>query len=65
MYGVAGLKAVLDAYGYYGGPCRLPLLELNEKELAELKSIFEQNGFSWSSSSMLKSESEVPVPMSY
>lgn len=60
---MAGLKAALDAYGYYGGPCRLPLIELNEKELAELRSLFEQNGFSWSS--MPKSESEVSVPMSY
>ena len=60
---MAGLKAALDAYGYYGGPCRLPLIELNEKELAELRSLFEQNGFLWSS--MSKSESEVSVPMSY
>ena len=58
---MAGLKAALDAYGYYGGPCRLPLIELNEKELAELRSLFEQNGFTWSS--MSKSESE--VSMSY
>jgi hypothetical protein len=40
---VAGLKALLDMYGYYGGPCRLPLLDLNEKDLNTLKGILEQN----------------------
>jgi hypothetical protein len=30
-------------YGYYGGPCRLPLLDLNEKDLNTLKGILEQN----------------------
>ncbi|NLI95505.1 MAG: dihydrodipicolinate synthase family protein [Synergistaceae bacterium] len=28
-YGIAGLKAAVDAIGLYGGPCRLPLLELD------------------------------------
>ena len=49
-YGVPGIKAALDAYGYYGGPCRMPLLELSETDLNKLKSIFEQNGFSWNDS---------------
>ena len=44
-----GLKAALDAYGYYGGPCRLPLLDMSEEDLNNLKLIFEQNGFQWDS----------------
>ena len=47
MYGVPALKAALDAFGYYGGPCRLPLQELNETELKHVKDLFEQNGFQW------------------
>lgn len=45
MYGVPALKAALDAYGLYGGPCRLPLLELNEIEYKRVKDSFETNGF--------------------
>lgn len=47
VYGVAGLKACLDAYGFYGGPCRMPLMPLNQEEVLDLKSTFEQNGFYW------------------
>jgi 4-hydroxy-2-oxoglutarate aldolase len=31
-YGVPGAKCALDLRGYYGGPCRLPLLPVDEKE---------------------------------
>lgn len=46
-YGIPGLKAALDSYGFFGGACRLPLLDLNEDEIHNLKTIFEQSGFSW------------------
>jgi 4-hydroxy-2-oxoglutarate aldolase len=31
-FGIAGLKTALDMLGYYGGPVRSPLLDLNESE---------------------------------
>ncbi len=49
MYGVAALKASLDANGFYGGPVRLPLLPLNNDELEKTKNSFIKNGFNWSS----------------
>ena len=39
----------MDLYGYYGGSCRLPLLNLNDEDLHNLKQLFELNGFKWSS----------------
>lgn len=44
-YGVAGLKAAMDLLGYYGGPCRSPLSDLNHEEMTNLKLILEQNEF--------------------
>jgi len=38
-YGVAGLKAALDMLGYYGGPVRAPLLDLDEEEREALRQI--------------------------
>jgi 4-hydroxy-2-oxoglutarate aldolase len=38
-FGVAGLKAALDMLGYYGGPVRSPLLELNDTERQALREI--------------------------
>ena len=38
-YGVAGLKAACDLVGLYGGPVRLPLLPLGEKERQDVRSI--------------------------
>jgi 4-hydroxy-2-oxoglutarate aldolase len=38
--GVAGLKAALDWFGYYGGPCRAPLLPLSAQEEQLLKNAF-------------------------
>lgn len=37
-----GLKALLDIHDYYGGPCRLPLLDLDEKDSNTLKQMSEQ-----------------------
>jgi 4-hydroxy-2-oxoglutarate aldolase len=38
-FGIAGLKAALDMLGLYGGPVRLPLLELREGERQILRGI--------------------------
>jgi len=43
-YGVPGLKAMLDALGYYGGDPRLPLLPVSPEVRAELKSMLETAG---------------------
>ena len=40
-----GVKALLDSCGFYGGPSRLPLMNLSEEDLSNLKLLFEQNGF--------------------
>ncbi|KAL7645124.1 UNVERIFIED_CONTAM: hypothetical protein RMT77_003502 [Armadillidium vulgare] len=45
LYGVAGLKHVMDVKGFYGGPTRSPLQKLNEKESEEFLSIFKKSGF--------------------
>jgi 4-hydroxy-2-oxoglutarate aldolase len=36
-FGVPGLKAAMDMLDYYGGPVRPPLLDLEERERAELR----------------------------
>ncbi|XP_053547713.1 4-hydroxy-2-oxoglutarate aldolase, mitochondrial [Bombina bombina] len=46
-YGIPGLKRAMDWFGYYGGPCRSPLLPLNEQELKELRDDFAMNGWLW------------------
>lgn len=38
-YGVPGAKYALDLRGYYGGPCRLPLLPVDEKEKLAIKDL--------------------------
>jgi 4-hydroxy-2-oxoglutarate aldolase len=38
------LKYVLDAQGYYGGPCRLPLLPIEEQGKAELRGLMKKLG---------------------
>ncbi len=38
-FGVAGLKAALDMLGYYGGPVRSPLPELDQNEKEELRRV--------------------------
>ncbi|MBN1580453.1 MAG: dihydrodipicolinate synthase family protein [Anaerolineae bacterium] len=43
-FGVAGLKAALDMLGYYGGPVRAPLLDLDESERQALKQVLVDGG---------------------
>ncbi len=43
-FGIAGLKAALDMLGYYGGPVRLPLLDLAESERQTLRRILLEGG---------------------
>lgn len=43
-FGVAGLKAALDMLGYYGGPVRLPLLDLGESERQTLREVLTAGG---------------------
>jgi len=40
-HGVPGAKYALDLRGYYGGPCRLPLLPPNPKAKEEIRTILE------------------------
>ena len=65
VYGVAGLKALLDAYGLYGGPCRMPLVELTQEEMLDLKTTFEQNGFYWTGSTQLENKEASCYSSSY
>ncbi|KAM8924826.1 4-hydroxy-2-oxoglutarate aldolase, mitochondrial [Pelodytes ibericus] len=44
-FGVAGVKQAMDWFGYYGGPCRSPLLPLTEQEINELRRDFTANGW--------------------
>ena len=41
-FGVPGLKKAMEWFGYYGGPCRKPLLPLSSEEEVILKQAFEQ-----------------------
>lgn len=43
--GVPGLKESLDWFGFYGGPCRAPLLPLATHESKALSDAFKNNGF--------------------
>jgi 4-hydroxy-2-oxoglutarate aldolase len=43
-YGIPGLKYCLDAQGFYGGPCRLPLLPINAKGKTELRRLLKKLG---------------------
>jgi len=43
-YGIPGLKYALDVQGTYGGPCRLPLLPIEEKGKAELRDLLKNLG---------------------
>jgi dihydrodipicolinate synthase/N-acetylneuraminate lyase len=40
-YGVPGLKCVMDRFGYYGGPPRLPRVPLKSSEAAEMAAAFD------------------------
>lgn len=43
-YGVPGLKAAMDMVGYYGGPVRPPLMDLEERERTELRGLLIEAG---------------------
>jgi 4-hydroxy-2-oxoglutarate aldolase len=43
-FGIAGLKFSLDLAGYYGGPCRLPLLPLDDEKKEEMKAVLSKLG---------------------
>ena len=43
-FGVAGLKAALGMLGYYGGPVRSPLLDLEESEKLTLRQVLQAGG---------------------
>jgi 4-hydroxy-2-oxoglutarate aldolase len=43
-FGIAGLKNALDMLGYYGGPVRLPLVDLGESERKALRAILVEGG---------------------
>jgi len=49
-FGVAGLKAALDLFNFYGGPPRLPLLPLDEANRRAVEAAFVSNGFAPSKS---------------
>ncbi len=44
-YGIPGLKAAMDLFGYHGGGSRLPLLPITYAEIKEIKNIFTNAGF--------------------
>ncbi|KAJ1140999.1 hypothetical protein NDU88_007336 [Pleurodeles waltl] len=44
-FGIPGLKQAMEWFGYYGGPCRPPLLPLTETEVKELHRDFTANGW--------------------
>jgi len=43
-FGIPGLKYSLDLVGYYGGPCRLPLLPLDDESKKEIKAVLSKLG---------------------
>ena len=44
-YGIPGLKAAMDLFGYHGGGSRLPLLPITDAEIKEIKDTFTRSGF--------------------
>lgn len=44
-YGVPGMKAALDILGYYGGPNRKPMQNLDQETTTAIKNCFASNGF--------------------
>ncbi len=44
-YGIPGLKAAMDLFGYHGGGSRLPLLPITDAEIKEIENIFKNAGF--------------------
>ncbi|MFQ5685958.1 MAG: dihydrodipicolinate synthase family protein [Candidatus Scalindua sp.] len=44
-YGIPGLKAAMNLFGYHGGKSRLPLLPISDAEIKNIKDIFTRSGF--------------------
>jgi 4-hydroxy-2-oxoglutarate aldolase len=44
IFGIPGLKYSLDLVGYYGGPCRPPLLPLDDESKKEMKAVLSKLG---------------------
>jgi len=44
-YGVPGLKAAMDLFGYHGGKSRLPLLPISDAKIKDIKDILTRSGF--------------------
>ncbi|KAM6092032.1 4-hydroxy-2-oxoglutarate aldolase, mitochondrial isoform 2-T2 [Theristicus caerulescens] len=44
-FGIPGLKKAMEWFGYYGGPCRAPLVPLSPPQVEELRGTFSTN--SW------------------
>ena len=56
-FGVPGLKAVLDWFGYHGGHMRAPLQPLTAEQLAKAKAIFKASGFQpWMTCQLIEAE---------
>ncbi len=43
-FGVPGLKAAMDLMGFYGGPPRMPLLPLDQKQRETVAAVFQEAG---------------------
>lgn len=43
-YGIAGLKAALDMLGYYGGPVRMPLRNLDQNQRQAVRAVLAEGG---------------------
>ncbi|NWX44574.1 HOGA1 protein, partial [Steatornis caripensis] len=44
-FGIPGLKKAMEWFGYYGGPCRAPLVPLSPAHVEELRGTFSANGW--------------------
>ncbi len=44
-YGIPGLKAAMDLFGYHGGGSRLPLLPITDAEIEDIRNTFTNAGF--------------------
>jgi 4-hydroxy-2-oxoglutarate aldolase len=44
-FGVAGMKAAMDLFGYYGGPNRSPMLSVSAEARQVIKKAFIDNEF--------------------
>lgn len=44
-HGIPAVKAMMDRYGYFGGPVRSPLVPLKKEVLDRVVAVFEEHGF--------------------